>query len=70
MHISMKVSRKLILWFLMGMIELSQSSQNSKFALSSQYRKKEVRDKVDFLHADKHQDFSQFNFSTLNIKVL
>ena len=66
----MKVSRKLILWFLMGMIELSQSSQNSKFALSSQYRKKEVRDKVDFLHADKHQDFSQFNFSTLNIKVL
>ena len=66
----MKVSRKLILWFLMGMIELSQSSQNSKFALSSQYRKKEVRDEVDFLHADKHQDFPQFNFSTLNIKVL
>ena len=35
---------------LMGIIKYSQSSQNSKFAMSLQYLKKEVRDEVDFLH--------------------
>ena len=35
---------------LMGMVKHSQSSQNSKFALSLQYLKKEVRDEVDFVH--------------------
>ena len=29
------------------------NSQNSKFAMSLQYRKKELRDENDFLHADK-----------------
>ena len=37
----------------MGMIKHSQNSQNSKFAMSLQYLIKEVRDEVDFLHADK-----------------
>ena len=32
------------------------------------YLKKEVRDEVDFLHADKHQSFLQVNFNTLGIK--
>ena len=41
---------------LMGMAKHSQSSQNSKFAMSLQYLKKEVRDEVDFLHVDKHQN--------------
>ena len=54
---SMKVSYKLILWFLMGMVKHSQSYQNSKLAMSLQYLKKEVRDEVDFLHADQHQSF-------------
>ena len=54
---------------LMGMVEHSQSSQNSKFAMSLQYLKKEVRDEVDFLHADKHQSFLQVDFNTLSIKV-
>ena len=49
------------------MIKHSQSSQNSKFAMSSQYLKKEVRDEVDFLHADKHQSFLQVGFNTLAI---
>ena len=40
---------------LMEMGKHSQSSQNSKFAMSLQYLKKEVKDEVDFLHADKHQ---------------
>ena len=35
---------------LMGMIKFSQRSQNSKFAMSLPYLKKEVRDEVDFLH--------------------
>ena len=50
---------------LMGMVKHSQSSQNSKFAMSLQYLKKEVRDEVNFLHVDKHQSFLQVDFSTL-----
>ena len=41
------------------MVKHSQISQNSKFAMSLQYLKKEVRDEVEFLHADKHQSFLQ-----------
>ena len=37
--------------------------------MSLQYLKKEVRDEVDFLHADKHQSFLQVDFNTLSIKV-
>ena len=40
---------------LMGMVKHSQSSQNSKFAMSLQYLKKEVIDEVNFLHVHKHQ---------------
>ena len=35
------------------MIKLSQSSQNSNFAMSLQYLQKEVKVEVHFLHADK-----------------
>ena len=65
----MKVSYKLILRFLMGMAKHSQSFQNNKFAMSLQYLKKEVRDAVDFLQADKHQSFLQVDFNTLGIKI-
>ena len=41
------------------MVKHSQISPNSKFAMSLQYLKKEVRDEVEFLHADKHQSFLQ-----------
>ena len=34
------------------------------------YLKNEVRDEVDFLHADKHQNFPQVHFNTLSIKVI
>ena len=54
---------------LMGMFIHPQSSQNSKFAMSLQYLKKEVKDEVDFLHVDKHQSFLQVDFNTLGIKV-
>ena len=55
--------------FLMGMVKYSQSSQNSKFSMSLQYLKKEVRDEVEFLDADKHQSFLQVDFNNLGIKV-
>ena len=44
---------------LMGMVKHSQSSQNSKLAMSLHYLKKELRDEVDFLHWDKHQSFNK-----------
>ena len=37
------------------MVKYSQSSQNRKSAMPLQYLKKEVRDEVHFLHADKYQ---------------
>ena len=39
----------------MGIIKHSQTTQRKKFAISLQYLKKEVRNGVYFLHADKHQ---------------
>ena len=54
---------------LMGVVKHSQSLQNSKFVMSLQYLKKEVKDEVDFLHADKHQSFLKVYFNTLSIEV-
>ena len=53
---------------LMEIVKYSQSSQNSKFAMSLQHLKKEVRDETYFLHADKHQSFLQVDFNTSGIK--
>ena len=41
-HINMKVSYKLILWFLMGMVKHSQSFQNSNFTMSLQISQKKI----------------------------
>ena len=54
---------------LMWMVKHFQSSENSEFAMSLQYLKKEVKDEVDFLHADKHQSFLKVYFNTLGINV-
>ena len=54
---------------LMGMVKHSRSSQDSKFAMSLQYLKKEVRIEVDFLLVDKHQSSLEADFNTLGIKV-
>ena len=51
---------------LMEMVKYSWSSQNSKFAVSLQYLKKEVRDEVDFLHEDKHPNFLQGDTTTID----
>ena len=53
---------------LMKMVKHSQSSQNSKFAVSLQYLKKEVKDEVNFLHADKHESLLNIYFNVLVIK--
>ena len=39
-----------------------------QFTMSLQYLKKEVRDEVDFLHADKHQNLPQVDINTLSTK--
>ena len=54
---------------MMEMVKYSQSSQNSKIALSLQYRKKEVRDEVDLLHEDRHQSFINVDFNILGINI-
>ena len=41
------------------MVKHSQSSQNSKFAMSLLFLKKEVGCEVDFLRVDKNQSFLQ-----------
>ena len=46
-----------------------RSSQNSKFAMSLQYLRKEVRIEVDFLLVDKHQSSLEADFNTLGINV-
>ena len=54
---------------LMGMVKHFQSSQNNQFAMSlQQHLKKEVRDEVDFLYADKHQSFLEIYFNILGVK--
>ena len=60
-----KVFYKVILSLLIGMIQYSQSTQSNKFAISLQYLKKEVRNGVHFLHADKHQNFYKLALSFL-----
>ena len=46
---------QIVTMILTGVVKHSQFFQNSKFTMSLQYLKREVRDEVDFLHVDKHQ---------------
>ena len=39
----------------------AQITQNNKFIIYLQHLKKEVRDKVSFLHADKYESFLQID---------
>ena len=57
-----KVSYKVILSLLIGMIKHSQRTQSNKFVIFLQYLTKEVRNGVHFLHADKHQSFDKLAF--------
>ena len=53
----------------MRMVKHYLSSQYNEFAMPLQYLKKEIKDEVDFLYADKHQSFLKAYFNTLRIKV-
>ena len=64
-QVSFESFQQIATMILMGTVKNSQSSQN-RFSMSLQYLKKEVKDEVDFLHADKHQSFPK---NTLGIKV-
>ena len=61
--LGIKVSYKVILSLLMGMIRHSQSTRSNKFAISLQYLKKELMDGAHFLHAHKHQSFHKLALS-------
>ena len=41
--------------------------QSSKFSMSLQYLKKEIKDEVDFFHTDKHQSFLQVQHFTVKL---
>ena len=57
--LNIKVFYKLVVSSLLIIARHAQSTQNNIFVISMQYLKKEDRDKVDFLHADKHQTILQ-----------
>ena len=44
----------------------SPNYQNKNFGISLQYLKKEVSDKVNSLHVDKHENFVQIDTITFN----
>ena len=61
-----KVSCKVILSLLMGMIKKhSRRTESNEFAISLQYLKKEVTNRVIFVHADKHKSFCKLTLSSL-----
>lgn len=64
LHVKAKVSYKLILLFPVAMARYASSTNINKFTISYQYLEKEVRDKFDFLHADKPQCFLQADTQT------
>ena len=63
--VGIKVSYKVILSLLLGIIKHPQSIQSNMFTISLQYLKKEVRNGVHFLQADKHESFYKSALSLL-----
>ena len=52
MKININVICRLVVLFLLFKARHAQSTQNNKFVISLRYLKKEMRDEVNFLHAD------------------
>ena len=65
MQISMKVSYKLILWFLVGMVKLPKIINSQCFYNIS----KKAGDEVDFLHADKHESLLHVYTNILGVFI-
>ena len=55
MKISIRVFYKSVVSLLLVIAKNAQNTQKSKLVISLQYLKKEGRDEVDFLYADKYQ---------------
>ena len=65
LYLFYKVSYKVVLSLLMGIIKHSECTQSNMFAISLQYLKKDVRNGVHFLHTDEHQNFYKLALSFL-----
>ena len=61
LQIKVKGFFRLVLQFQLCVASHAQITQSNNFAISLQYLKKEVTDKVYFLHADKHERFLQID---------
>ena len=59
MPITIEVFYELILSFWMFVARHAYSTQNNKFAISLQYHKENVKDKVEFLPTVKQESFLQ-----------
>ena len=68
LQINTEVFYKVIVSLWVCIARNAQSTQN-KFAISLQYLKENVKDEVDFLHADKHQRFLQIHTIILGVCV-
>ena len=62
-----KVFYKLIVSLWVCRASHAQNTQNNKFAISLQYLKENMKDKVEFLPADKHRKFLQIIFIILGV---
>ena len=61
-----KVSCKVILSLLMGMIKKhSRRTESNEFAISLQFSRKKLRIEFIFFHADKHKSFCELTLSSL-----
>ena len=69
MKINISVFYKLVVLLSLVITKDVQSTQNSKFVKSVQYLKKEGRDEVRFLRADKHQTILQVDVINLGRHV-
>ena len=59
--------KKVIVSLWVWVVRHSESTQNNKFAISLLYLKENVKDEVDFLHADNRQRFLQIGTTILGV---
>ena len=67
LQINTKIFDKLIVSLWVCMVNYAQSTQNNKFTISLQYFKKNMKDGVDFLPADRLQRFLQSDTIILDV---
>ena len=68
MQINIEVFYNLILSFWVYVTRHVQSTQNKKFAYLCNMSRKAFSDEVDFLRADKHENFLQVDSITLSVR--